>query len=66
MLRIRAMLIKIASSLELPANPLDDLTKRLGGPSKVAEMTGRKGQLIKEDGATVVYQKRRHHVCLLA
>lgn len=38
-------------SNQLPKNTLDMLIKELGGPNKVAEMTGRKNRLIeKEDG----------------
>lgn len=64
MLRIRAMLIKIAGAMELPANPLDQLVELLGGTDKVAEMTGRKGQLIRQSEGVVKYQHRREGVKL--
>lgn len=45
--------------LELPMNPLDTLIDQLGGPAAVAEMTGRKGRLVRsKSSAGVVYQLR--------
>ena len=36
--------------LELPPNPLDDIIDRLGGPDKVAELSGRTGRMLAEVG----------------
>ncbi|XP_028064644.1 protein FORGETTER 1-like isoform X3 [Camellia sinensis] len=46
-------------SLELPNNPLDDIIDQLGGPDKVAEITGRRGMLVRtSDVKGVTYQSR--------
>jgi len=44
--------------LSLPNNPLDTLINELGGPEKVAEMTGRKGRLVKNSAGNMIYQRR--------
>lgn len=69
MVRIRGMLLTLLDIMELPPNPLDQLTDLMGGEEKVAEMTGRKGMLKREANGTVSYQRRcaevGHYLCML-
>uniref|UniRef100_A0A2P2LR73 PHD-type domain-containing protein n=1 Tax=Rhizophora mucronata TaxID=61149 RepID=A0A2P2LR73_RHIMU len=52
-------ILEIIRSLDLPNNPLDDIIDQLGGPDKVAEMTGRRGMLVRaSSGKGVTYQAR--------
>lgn len=37
-----ALIVELKQNLKMPANPLDILIQSLGGPKKVAELTGRK------------------------
>lgn len=54
--------------MKLPPNPLDELIDKLGGPSKVAEMTGRgihlvRTKVIENDGTIaekITMQKRNN------
>ena len=55
---LRSELLAAAEALDLPAAPLDDLIDRLGGPDKVAEMTGRKGRLVRIDSTKTQYFER--------
>ncbi|XP_063074497.1 protein strawberry notch homolog 2-like isoform X2 [Engraulis encrasicolus] len=43
---------------ELPLNTLDALIDRFGGPENVAEMTGRKGRVVRHPDGTVRYESR--------
>ncbi|KAI3414926.1 PHD-type domain-containing protein [Psidium guajava] len=55
----KAKIVEIIRSLDLPNNPLDDIIDQLGGPDKVAEMTGRRGMLVRaSSGKGVTYQAR--------
>uniref|UniRef100_A0A2K5KA99 Protein strawberry notch homolog 1 n=1 Tax=Colobus angolensis palliatus TaxID=336983 RepID=A0A2K5KA99_COLAP len=47
---------KLAENL-LP-NTLDELIDELGGPENVAEMTGRKGQVVNNDDGSISYESR--------
>uniref|UniRef100_A0A6U5LIR1 UBC core domain-containing protein n=1 Tax=Corethron hystrix TaxID=216773 RepID=A0A6U5LIR1_9STRA len=46
------------NNLQLPGNPLDRLLNELGGPDKVAEMTGRKTRMIQRSDGTIKFEKR--------
>ncbi|KAI4333252.1 hypothetical protein L6164_018085 [Bauhinia variegata] len=55
----KTKILEIVRSLDLPNNPLDDIIDQLGGPEKVAEMTGRRGMLVRAaNGKGVTYQAR--------
>nr|BAD02983.1 putative sno protein [Oryza sativa Japonica Group] len=55
----KSNILQIIRSLDLPNNPLDDIIDQLGGPYNVAEITGRRGMLVRaSDGKGVVYQTR--------
>nr|XP_014344033.1 PREDICTED: protein strawberry notch homolog 2 [Latimeria chalumnae] len=43
---------------ELPLNTLDELIDQFGGPDCVAEMTGRKGRVVRRQDCTVCYESR--------
>jgi len=45
-------------ALALPPNFLDTLIEKLGGPGAVAEMTGRKGRVIRDSKGHGVYELR--------
>jgi hypothetical protein len=49
----------MVDSIDLPANPLDSLIQNLGGPSCVAELTGRKGGIFFDDDGQAEYRERR-------
>ncbi|XP_074301676.1 protein FORGETTER 1-like isoform X1 [Silene latifolia] len=52
-------ILEIVQSMDLPNNPLDDIIDQLGGPDNVAEITGRRGMLVRAScGKGVTYQAR--------
>ncbi|XP_074372399.1 protein FORGETTER 1-like isoform X2 [Apium graveolens] len=55
----KSQILEVIRSLVLPLNPLDDIIVQLGGPDKVAEITGRHHRLIREsNGNAVRYEPR--------
>ena len=44
------------------SSPLDDIIDQLGGPSHVAEMTGRKGRVVRDHLGKPRYQRRESDV----
>ncbi|XP_028086990.1 protein FORGETTER 1-like isoform X1 [Camellia sinensis] len=55
----KSKILEIIRNLDLPNNPLDDIIDQLGGPDKVAEITGRRRMLVRtSDGKGVTYQAR--------
>lgn len=55
----KSKILDTVRALELPNNPLDDIIDQLGGPDRVAEMTGRRGMLVRaQNGKGVIYQAR--------
>lgn len=57
---LRDELYEMLDDLEprLPKNTLDDLIHQLGGPSNVAEMTGRKGRIVQDEDGQISYKSR--------
>ena len=49
---------KRVDALKLPGNPLDAVIYSLGGPGKVAELTGRKKRLVGKADSTFMYESR--------
>ena len=47
----KQMLLGFAEQIVLPNSPLDELIDRLGGAGAVAEMTGRKGRIVRRDSS---------------
>jgi hypothetical protein len=56
--RMRDAALASVAGLDLPLNPLDEIIDRLGGPTKVAEMTGRKCRLVRQADGTVKMEPR--------
>ncbi|KNC85025.1 hypothetical protein SARC_02779 [Sphaeroforma arctica JP610] len=69
LVQTRNILIQRAGALQMPGNPLDLLIDELGGPTKVAEMTGRKGRMVRAGKKGFIYEKRAEteddttHIC---
>eukprot|EP01134_Creolimax_fragrantissima_P008498 CFRG8498T1 len=58
LVKIKHEFLRRVAMLVLPPNPLDDLIDKLGGVSKVAEMTGRRGRMVRVGPKSFLYQSR--------
>ncbi len=58
LLVMQRQLLAHVEQLQLPPNFLDALIGELGGPGAVAEMTGRKGRVVKDGRGRMVYELR--------
>ncbi|RHN53138.1 putative Zinc finger, RING/FYVE/PHD-type, protein strawberry notch [Medicago truncatula] len=56
----RHKILERICALDLPKNPLDDIIDQLGGHDKVAEITGRKGMLVRAPSGTGVFYQTRY------
>ncbi|KAF6777050.1 hypothetical protein AHF37_03606 [Paragonimus kellicotti] len=58
---MQSILLRFIEKLgaKLPPSSLDELIDKLGGPSHVAEMTGRKGRMVVSEDGRVSYESRR-------
>ena len=54
----RDRLLAEAEALKLPVSALDSLIDKLGGNGKVAEMTGRRGRLVRNADGVISFQQR--------
>ncbi len=54
----RDKLLEEAETLKLPVSALDSLIDKLGGHGKVAEMTGRRGRLVRNAAGAISFQQR--------
>ena len=59
LVHIRDLLLEATDSLQLPPNTLDHLVDLCGGPTKVAEMTGREKRLVRCLESGIVESKLR-------
>ncbi|KAK1397102.1 hypothetical protein POM88_006965 [Heracleum sosnowskyi] len=61
----KSQIFDVIHNLGLPYSPLDDIIDQLGGPDKVAEITGRRRKLFKESsGDSVRYVPSEHGVSM--
>jgi hypothetical protein len=58
LVKVRDLLVSAVDALELPPNPLDHLIDLLGGPANVAEMTGRKGHMVRQPSGKIEFVRR--------
>uniref|UniRef100_A0A7S2RU64 Strawberry notch helicase C domain-containing protein n=1 Tax=Rhizochromulina marina TaxID=1034831 RepID=A0A7S2RU64_9STRA len=63
LVNLQQQLLEEVKAMELPASALDALVDRLGGPKSVAEMTGRKGRVVRisPDSSEFMYQLRHSY-----